>query len=121
MDEIKKELRSFIDGLTVKKQKSTGKKFFFDKDDFLVLDIVVKSKLVFTHKSSFPMLKDVPEPEAEKMVKDTLNDLGFEALSVAFLDKGYPSEKEIYKTPDNFIFLAYKAYKNRDNLVTIKN
>jgi hypothetical protein len=124
---IKKDLNAFIDGLTVKKQKNTGKKFFFDKDEFLILDIVVKSKLVFTHKSSFPMLKDIPDREAENMVRETLHDLGFEAEGIAFLDNDYPSEKSIFE-PDSLldsgkstIFQAYQAYKNRANLVTIKN
>lgn len=124
---VKKDLNAFIDGLTVKKQKSTGKKYFFDKNEFLILDIVVKSKLVFTHKSNFPMLKDVPDSEAENMVRETLHDLGFEAEGIAFLDNDYPSEKSIFQ-PDSLsdsgkltIFQAYQAYKNRDKLVTIKN
>lgn len=127
VNQTKKELEAFINGLTAKKQKSTGKKYFFDQDDFLVLDITTKSKLVYTHKSSFPMLKDFPDSEGADMVKEVLNKLGFESENVCFMDKSYPSERNMFDSYTSFsssekasLHYFYRTLKNRDNLVTIK-
>lgn len=123
-EKIKQNLKKYIDGLTVKKQKSSGKKYFFDKDDYLVLDIAINSKLVYTHKALFRMLKNVPDPEAKNMIKEALNDLGIEASSVVLMNKSYPLERSMFHSlpePERKLaFEIYKAYHKRDKLIPLK-
>ena len=95
MDRFKKELQVYISGLTLKKQKSSGKKYFYDSAGFLILDITIKSKLVFTHRSSYPFLNDLSDKESEKLIIEVLEELGHSVRGVAFC--GYSSERENYE------------------------
>jgi len=128
MDQFKKDLKEYIYGLTLKKQKSSGKKYFYDSDGFLILDITIKSKLVFTHRSSYPFLNDLSDKESEKLIIEVLEELGHSVSGVAFCD--YVSERENYeKIKSTFgskyaelFHEAYKIYKypERVNQVEVK-
>jgi hypothetical protein len=126
MDRFKKELQEYISGLTLKKQKSSGKKYFYDSAGYLILDITIKSKLVFTHRSSFPFLNDLSDKESEILMIKVLEELDHSVSGVAFCD--YSSERENYekiksafgsKYADLFQE-AYNAYKYPEKINQIE-
>lgn len=99
MEQVKKELDQYIKGLSVKKTKSSGKKYFYDTDDFLVLDITVRSRMVYTHENLFPMLEGCSKREMSDMIVEVLNNNGHNASGVIFLN--YTPEKETFRSLEN--------------------
>ena len=91
---IKKELDRYIKSLSVKKRKSSGKKYFYDSDNFLVMDITQKSRMVYTHKILYPMLEGYGEKEMSNIIVEILHNNGHNVNGVIFLS--YDSEKELF-------------------------
>lgn len=113
----KNDVLKFIKSLKCKKNKSSGKKYFFDKEGYLVFEITIKSKLVFTHKELYPFPPGTSDRESEEFLKKTFRDLGLDIETVLFTS--FPSEREKFSDP--LMKQLWDIYKNRKELVPVKN